>query len=71
MQWNFDVFKLARRFRGTSQHHELLHRAQHLVVFCGCGRHVVDDGGDVAKDGGVQQRRDDHHDEAEYLSKLE
>ena len=28
----------------------------------------MDDGGDVAEDGGVQQRRDDHHAEAEHLA---
>ena len=39
------------------------------MVLRGGGRHVVDDGSHVAEDGGVEQRGDDHHAEAEDLGK--
>ena len=40
------------------------------MVFCCGGRHVVDDGGDVTEDGGVEQRRHDHHAQGERLLRV-
>ena len=51
--------------RDLVQDHELPHPVQHLVVL-GCGQgHVVDDGGHVPEDGGVEEGGDDHHADSE------
>jgi hypothetical protein len=49
------------------EQHELFDRVQHLVVLGRAVRVVVNDGGDVAEDGGVQEGGDDHHATAEGL----
>ena len=42
------------------EHHELPDVVEHVVVLGGGKGHVVDDGGDVAKDGGVEEGGCDH-----------
>ena len=47
------------------EHHELPDVVEDLVVLGGGQGHVVDDGGDVAEDGGVEERGCQHQEEAE------
>ena len=49
------------------EHHELPDIVEHVVVFGGGEGHVVDDGGDVAEDGGVEQGGGDHQEKAKQL----
>ena len=46
---------------------QTFNRIQSFVVFGGCKRHVVDDGGNMTKDGCVQQTRDDHHKKSKHF----
>ena len=47
---------LGQGFGYLVQLHELPHVVEHLVVLGGGRGHLLDDGGDVAEDGGVEQR---------------
>ena len=49
------------------EHHELPDVVEHVVVLGGGEGHVVDDGGDVAEDGGIEQGGGDHQEQAEQL----
>ena len=52
------------------QEHEFLDGVEHFVVLCGGQGHVVDDGGHVTEDGGVEEGGDDHHADAEHLFRV-
>jgi len=47
---------LAEALGDLVQLEEVSHAVQHLVVAVGVGVHLLEDGGDVAEDGRVQQR---------------
>ena len=49
------------------EHHELPDIVEHVMVLGGGKGHVVNDGGHVAEDGGVQKGRGDHEEKTEQL----
>lgn len=49
---------LAQRLGHLVQLHELAHVVEHVVVLGGGRRHLLDDGGHVPEDRGVQERCD-------------
>lgn len=47
---------LAEAFGDLVEFEEVSHTVEHLVVSVGVSVHLLEDGGDVTEDGGVQQR---------------
>ena len=62
-----DLEDIIDEFNHLVEDHELPDVVEHVVVLGGGEGHVVDDGGHVAKDGGVEQGGGDHQEKAEQL----